>query len=278
MFGFTEQWEVDMVRFWRDWNDATERHRVRELDIKWLVALGRTDDSFSRVDVVSAGARKLATLLPDANVPNMFQREPAIIHFNFVRASQSILELQEVLCDVDKCTDVTPVLERHPRLLLCEDVRAEVEAAKARLHELAPKCDAAKAVNEYPELSACAYPDAKSRSFAPRFRRPASRDSPPAPRPSRLAVYRIHQYDEYAELPISIQNIIMETSSEDISERIDEYNARWDDWEREAGAGEGAFGDAAGLDETSWRNDRGGFDAPDAQEWMLDGYYDEDDD
>ena len=54
-----------MVRFWRDWNDATERHRVRELDIKWLVALGRTDDSFSRVDVVSAGARKLATLLPD---------------------------------------------------------------------------------------------------------------------------------------------------------------------------------------------------------------------
>ena len=69
----------------------------------------------------------------------------------------------------------------------------------------------------------------------------------------------------------------METSSEDISERIDEYNARWDDWEREAGVGEGAFGDAAGLDETSWRNDRGGFDAPDAQEWMLDGYYDEDD-
>ena len=168
VFGFTEQWEVDMVRFWRDWNDATERHRVRELDIKWLVALGRTDDSFSRVDVVSAGARKLATLLPDANVPNMFQREPAIIHFNFVRASQSILELQEVLCDVDKCTDVTPVLERHPRLLLCEDVRAEVEAAKARLHELAPMCDATKAVNEYPELSACAYPDAKSRSFAPR--------------------------------------------------------------------------------------------------------------
>ena len=146
-----------MVRFWRDWNDASERHRVRDLDIKWLVALGRTDDSFSRVDVVEAGARKLATLLPDANVPNMFQREPAIIHFNFVRASQSILELQEVLCDVDKCTDVTPVLERHPRLLLCEDVRAEVDAAKARLQELAPKCDATKAVNEYPELSAYAW-------------------------------------------------------------------------------------------------------------------------
>ena len=56
VFGFTEQWEVDMVRFWRDWNDASERHRVRDLDIKWLVALGRTDDSFSRVDVVEAGA------------------------------------------------------------------------------------------------------------------------------------------------------------------------------------------------------------------------------
>lgn len=114
--------------------------------------------------------------------------------------------------------------------------------------------------------------------MSPRFDLAASRRSThrPAPLPSRLAVYRIHQYDDYAELPISIQNIIMETSSEDISERIDEYNARWDDWEREAGVGEGAFGDAAGLDETSWRNDRGGFDAPDAQEWMLDGYYDED--
>ena len=49
----------------------------------------------------------------------MFQREPEMVHLNFVRASQSILELQEVLCDVDKCTDVTPVIERHPKLLLC---------------------------------------------------------------------------------------------------------------------------------------------------------------
>lgn len=114
--------------------------------------------------------------------------------------------------------------------------------------------------------------------MSPRFSAASRRSTHrPASLLSRLAVYRIHQYEDYAELPISIQNIIMETSSEDISERIDEYNARWDDWEREAGVGEGAFGDAAGLDETSWRNDRGGFDAPDAQEWMLDGYYDEDD-
>ena len=154
VFGFSEAWEVEMVRFWRDWNASEARHRVRDLDIKWLVALGRTDRAFARPEIVAEGARKLASLLPDANVPNMLQREPKIVDLNFVRASRSIMELQEVLCDVDKCTDVTPVLERHPRLLMCEDVRGEVEAAKARLHELAPACDAAKAVNEYPELSA----------------------------------------------------------------------------------------------------------------------------
>ena len=108
-----------MVRFWRDWNvvaaaEARDRHRVREADIKHLVRLGRVEKAFASPDLLASAAKKLASLLPDAHVPNMLQREPAVLHLNFVRASQSILELQEVLCDVDKCTDVTPVIDATP--------------------------------------------------------------------------------------------------------------------------------------------------------------------
>lgn len=168
----------------------------------------------------------------------MFQREPEMVHLNFVRASQSILELQEVLCDVDKCTDVTPVIERHPKLLLCEDVRAEVAAATEKLRSLAPCCDAAKAVSEYPEL-----------------------------------IYRIHAYDAYDELPISIVNIILETSTDDIAERVATYNAVWDEWERERGDAPSFDFDAPAHDAfVSGDYALDPFEAPDASEWMNDGY------
>ena len=61
--------------------------------------------------MVFNNAKKLSALLPDdANVPNMLQREPEVLNLNFVRASQSILELQSVLCSSDHCSGVTPVL------------------------------------------------------------------------------------------------------------------------------------------------------------------------
>ena len=154
-----------------------------------------------------------------------------------MRASQSILELQEVLCDVDKCTDVTPVIERHPKLLLCDDVRAEVAAATEKLRRLAPCCDAAKAVSEYPEL-----------------------------------IYRIHAYDAYDELPISIVNIILETSTDDVAERVASYNAAWDDWERENGTlANGTAHDALVSGDLALDP----FEATDASEWMNDGYWEE---
>jgi len=239
VFGFSEDWEVQMVAFWRDWNAVAaaqerDRHRVREADIKSLVALGRTEKSFASPEVLAAGARRLASLLPDAHVPNMLQREPLIIHLNFVRASQSILELQKALCDVDKCTDVTPVIERHPRLLLCEDVRAEIAAANVKLKKIAPRCDASRAIAEYPEL-----------------------------------IYRIHSYHDYAELPISIVNIILETSTDDLEERAASYDRMWDDWESEsrgASTGDRLVAADHALDP---------FEAQDASEWMHDGFWEE---
>ena len=246
--GFCELWENEMVAFWRSWNDMaeTERHKVRDVDIRWLVKLGRVDEKFSKPDLVFNNAKKLSTLLPDANVPNMLQREPNVLNINFVRASQSILELQSVLCSSDRCQDVTPVIERHPRLLLCEDVVAEVDSAKARLQELAPSCDASKAISEYPEL-----------------------------------IYRIHNYGEYSELPISIQNIILETSNEEVDEILESYNSRWDDWERERGdvpsewQGMGVASkeyQRKGLDGDGWMNESAQM--AEAAEWMLDGYHD----
>jgi len=248
--GFCELWENEMVAFWRSWNDMaeTERHKVRDVDIRWLVKLGRVDEKFSKPDLVFNNAKKLSTLLPDANVPNMLQREPNVLNINFVRASQSILELQSVLCSSDRCQDVTPVIERHPRLLLCEDVVAEVDSAKARLQELAPSCDASKAISEYPEL-----------------------------------IYRIHNYGEYSELPISIQNIILETSNEEVDEILESYNSRWDDWERERGdvpsewQGMGVASkeyQRKGLDGDGWMNESAQM--AEAAEWMLDGYHDPD--
>lgn len=201
--GFIEDWELEMVRFWRGWNgEWCQAHPVRDSDIKRLVQMGRTDAAFSRPDIVAAGAKKISSLLPDAHVPNMLQRQPDIVHLNFARASQSILELQSVLCSADHCSDVTGIMERYPKLLLCDNVEAEVEWAKARLQELAPECDAALAVKEYPEL-----------------------------------IYRIKNYSDYAELPMSIQNIILETSvvSEEQMFAAEEYEAAWDAYDREHG-------------------------------------------
>ena len=55
-------------------------------------------------------------------------------------------------------------------------------------------------------------------------------------------------------LPISIQNMLLDTSGEDEA-RMDEYDRLWDERER--------------LDR--------GVDDVEATEWMLDGYYDADD-
>ena len=244
VFGFSEEWEVQMVAFWRDWNQTVveqerTRHKIRENDIKNLVELGRVEESFAHVETVYASTQKLSSLLPDAHVPNMFQREPNLIHMNFAKASQSILTLQEVLCSNDRCNDVTPVLERHPKLLLCSDVLEEVDLAVKKLKEIAPDCDARKAVSEYPEL-----------------------------------LYRIHSYNEYAELPISIMNIILETSTQDISEKVDDYNAVWDEWERASGVCSG-FVNQEGEGDRFANGDHSmdHFDPDDASEWMSDGFW-----
>ena len=130
-----------------------------------------------------------------------------------------MLELQDVLCDIDQCADVTALIERHPKLLLVDDIHAHVERAVKKLAALDPRCDARAVVREFPEL-----------------------------------IYRIHAYDHVESLPISIQNMLLDTSGEDEA-RMDEYDRLWDERER--------------LDR--------GVDDVEATEWMLDGYYDADD-
>ena len=245
VFGFSEEWEVAMVRFWRAWNVTAvsqHRHKVREADIADLVKLGRTESFFANPETVHAASGKLASLLPDAHVPNMFAREPGLIHLNFAKAATQILTLQQVLCDAEKCTDVTGVLERHPKLLLCADVKREVELAVLKLQKLAPDCDANKAVSEYPEL-----------------------------------IYRILAYDEYANLPVSIMNIISETSAADVREKISVYDNQWDEWERLSDAG---FKNAESPDDRLVNSDHAldPFDAEsDASQWMNDGVWEEED-
>jgi len=239
---FFEEWEREMVKFWRLWNEEHARHRIRDNDIVWMVRLGREIPAFAKPETVAAGAKKLRALLPDAHVPIMIQREPGIVAdgIDFVRASRSILDLQDLLCSSDHCRDVTRVIERAPRLLLCEDVRAEVNAAKRRLEEIAPSCDAKKAISEYPEE----------------------------------IITRIQLYDEYSDLPVSLQNIIAETSDDDENEAADAYDARWNDWERESSGGDGvglvSNPGRRGLDENSWDNQ---YASPDSAEWMIDGYW-----
>ena len=66
-------------------------------------------------------------------------------------------------------------------------------------------------------------------------------------------IYRIHAYDYVESLPISIQNMLLDFSSEDET-RLEDYERAWDECEAAA----------AGSDD---------FFADDASEWMIDGYW-----
>ena len=105
-----------------------------------------------------------------------------------------MLELQDVLCSSDMCRDVTGLVERHPTLLLVDDIHAHIERAVAKLASLEPRCSAA-ASHEFPEL-----------------------------------IYRIHAYDYVESLPISIQNMLLDFSSEDET-RLEDYERAWDECE-----------------------------------------------
>ena len=111
------------------------RPKQKKCCSRFFVNLGRNRkyDFFAKIEVLVPGMKKLNTLLPDANVPNMLQREPEILSLDFVRASQRILQMQELLCSADQCYEVTGILERCPRLLLCDDIPSQVVGIRNRL-------------------------------------------------------------------------------------------------------------------------------------------------
>lgn len=208
-----DAWRDELIDFWREYAGASARDVAALVDVA-----DKVEPMRSAVSIAVAG-NTLRRLLPDIDVCAVFAREPAMLDIELASAHKRVLELQDVLCDIDQCADVTALIERHPKLLLVEDIHAHVERAVEKLAALDPRCDARAVVREFPEL-----------------------------------IYRIHAYDHVESLPISIQNMLLDTSGEDEA-RMDEYDRLWDERER--------------LDR--------GVDDVEATEWMLDGYYDADD-
>ena len=210
--GYTEPWAVELVTFWREYAGA--RDRV----VRALVDVGETHREMRDPAQIAIAGDRLRRLLPDIDVCAVFERDPGVSKIEFVAASKRVLELQDVLCSSDMCRDVTGLIERHPQLLLVDDIHAHIERAVAKLASLEPNCDARAVVDEFPEL-----------------------------------IYRIHSYDYVESLPISIQNMLLDSASEDDT-RLEDYERMWD--EREAADRE-----------------RDDFFADDASEWMVDGFW-----
>ena len=209
-------WERDLVEFWRDYASARDR------TIRALISVAEKEPSMRDPTSIAIAGDRLRQLLPDIDVCAVFERDPSAIRVEFVSASKRVLELQDVLCSSDMCRDVTGLIERHPTLLLVDDIHAHIERAVEKLASLEPRCDARAVVNEFPEL-----------------------------------IYRIHSYDYVESLPISIQNMLLDSASEDQT-TLEDYDRAWDEREARDAAAAGEIQD---------------FFADDATEWMIDGYW-----
>jgi len=209
-------WERDLVEFWRDYASARDR------TIRALISVAEKEPSMRDPISIAVAGDRLRQLLPDIDVCAVFERDPSAIRVEFVSASKRVLELQDVLCSSDMCRDVTGLIERHPTLLLVDDIHAHIERAVEKLASLDPRCDARAVVHEFPEL-----------------------------------IYRIHSYDYVESLPISIQNMLLDSASEDQT-TLEDYDRAWDEREARDAAAEGDVQD---------------FFAGDATEWMIDGYW-----
>jgi hypothetical protein len=214
-----------MVVFWREYASARDR------TVKALIALAVEDPMMRDPVTISRAGDRLRKLLPDVDVCAIFERDARAVRLEFVAASKRVLELQDVLCSSDMCRDVTGLIERHPQLLLVDDIHAHVERAVAKLASLEPRCDARAVVQEFPEL-----------------------------------IYRIHAYDYVESLPISIQNMLLDSASEDQT-TLEDYNRAWDEREARARA---AAGD---IDDYFTADDLGATPELSPSEWMIDGYW-----
>ena len=210
--GYTEPWATALVTFWREYASAKDR------TVRSLVEVAEKHPHMRDPVTIATAGDRLRRLLPDIDVCAVFERDPDAVRLELAAASKRVLELQDVLCSSDMCRDVTGLVERHPTLLLVDDIHAHIERAVAKLASLEPRCNARAVVDEFPEL-----------------------------------IYRIHAYDYVESLPISIQNMLLDFSSEDET-RLEDYERAWDECEAAA----------AGSDD---------FFADDASEWMIDGYW-----
>lgn len=209
--GYDEPWQRELVMFWREYA------RARDRSVRALVDAAETRADMRDPVAISRAGDRLRRLLPDIDVCAVFERDPGVLRLEFISASKRVLELQDVLCSSDMCRDVTGLIERHPTLLLVDDIEAHIERAVEKLAALEPRCDARAVVQEFPEL-----------------------------------IYRIHSYDYVESLPISIQNMLLDSASEDEA-RLEDYERAWN--EREA----------ADRDEDPF--------ADSALEWTIDGYF-----
>jgi len=185
-------WRAELSDFWVAYARASPRTVIALLEVAEQCEAMRSPSAIARA------GNTLRTLLPDIDVASVFERDPEALGVTFASAHKRLLALQQVLCDIDQCADVTSIVERYPKLLLEGDVATHVARAERKLAALAPDCNAKAIVRANPEL-----------------------------------IYRIHHYDDGDALPISIQNMLLEFERDgEEAARALEYDKMWDERSR----------------------------------------------
>eukprot|EP00239_Pterosperma_sp_CCMP1384_P006214 CAMPEP_0197852308 /NCGR_PEP_ID=MMETSP1438-20131217/20223_1 /TAXON_ID=1461541 /ORGANISM="Pterosperma sp., Strain CCMP1384" /LENGTH=285 /DNA_ID=CAMNT_0043466291 /DNA_START=616 /DNA_END=1473 /DNA_ORIENTATION=- len=182
-------WGATVSDFWRNYGCK------RDEDIRTLVSLGDTHAHLRDIATLSKGVQRLGTLLPDAWIAIMVERHPDVLCVDFVHASHLVIQLQAFL-EEEGIKKTTEIFEKHPRLLFAESIQEEADVAAAHLYSIAPhvKRPAMQVVKDYPEL-----------------------------------LYRIHNYDTFALLPLDIQNMLLSPEDE-FGDREEEWSEQWDQW------------------------------------------------
>ena len=125
--GYTEPWATALVTFWREYASAKDR------TVRSLVEVAEKHPHMRDPVTIATAGDRLRRLLPDIDVCAVFERDPDAVRLELAAASKRVLELQDVLCSSDMCRDVTGLVERHPTLLLVDDIHAHIERAVGRM-------------------------------------------------------------------------------------------------------------------------------------------------
>mmetsp|Transcript_14361 Transcript_14361/g.27588 ORF Transcript_14361/g.27588 Transcript_14361/m.27588 type:complete len:300 (+) Transcript_14361:178-1077(+) len=186
--GVPSKWVYQMVDFW-------SRHGVRQADISVLVNLGEQKACLRDPDETGIGMKRLKTLLPDCNVPDMLLRDSNCLGMDMVHAAYRVLELQDFM-EGHHSREVELTFERHPNLLLVDSIYKQVSRTVNHILHLKPVFTEEAVLQIVRENSSL--------------------------------LQRVHIYQEFHELPYDIQNLLYHPR-DGVQARIDEYAMEWDE-------------------------------------------------